>query len=290
VVIGAAIGIWFYERPMSFFNERLALQMHAAGAHSRWVTVGGHRMHYYVEGPSDDPPVVLVHGLGGRSEDWHALTVYARAAGTRIYMPDLLGYGQSERPSDFSYSIPDEAAAVIGFMDAMGLRQVDLGGWSMGGWIAQRIAIDHPERVKRLMLFDSAGIYNRPAWNTNLFTPTSPQELDELDALLMPHPPEVPSFVARDFLRYSRDREWVMHRAMNSMLTGKDVTDSQLPQLKMPVLIVWGAEDRITPLELGEKMHQLVPQSELDVIAGCGHLAPAQCADKVGPKVTEFLH
>jgi pimeloyl-ACP methyl ester carboxylesterase len=57
----------------------------------------------------------------------------------------------------------------------------------------------------------------------------------------------------------------------------------------MPVLIVWGELDRITPLSQGEKMHRLVPQSQLDVIEGCGHLAPVQCADKIGPGFVEFL-
>ena len=107
-------------------------------------------------------------------------------AGFRVYMPDLLGYGRSERPADFSYSVRDEAGVVVGFMDALGLKQVDLGGWSMGGWIAEIVAAEHPERVSRLMLFDAAGLDVKPTWNTNLFMPTSAGELDQLDALLMP--------------------------------------------------------------------------------------------------------
>ncbi len=289
VVLAVALGTWFYQRPLSFFNGMLHFQMRAAGAHSRWVTVNGHRIHYYEAGPEDAPPAVMVHGLGGQAEDWRNLTAYLRSAGERIYLPDLPGFGESERPADFSYSIPDQAAVVVGFMDAVGVKQADVGGLSMGGWIAQEVAIEHPERVKRLMLFDSAGIHARPDWNTNLFVPATPAELDALDKLLMPHPPAVPGFIAKDILRVSRDRAWVMRRALDSMMTGKDVTDAELPRLKMPVLIVWGREDHITPLALGEKMHQLVPQSELDVVDGCGHLAVVQCADRVGPKVLEFL-
>jgi pimeloyl-ACP methyl ester carboxylesterase len=76
---------------------------------------------------------------------------------------------------------------------------------------------------------------------------------------------------------------------MAAMLTGQDATDKLLPQMKMPVLLVWGEEDKITPLSHGETMHRLVPQSQLDVIAGCGHLAPDQCAAQIAPKVLEFL-
>ena len=288
-ILVIAAGVGFYERPLSFLNHFLYMQMALAGAHSNNVTVEGHRMHYYVAGPSDGPPVVLVHGLGGQAEDWRNLAPFLRAAGYRVYTPDLFGYGRSEKPADFSYSIPDEAAAVVAFMDAMGLKQVDLGGWSMGGWIVQRIAADHPDRIRKLMIFDSAGLYEKPVWNTALFTPPPAVELDELDTLLMPHAPQVPPFIAHDILRNSRSHAWVIHRALDSMLSGRDATDSLLPQLKMPVLIVWGELDHITPLDQGRKMHQLVRQSELEIVPGCGHLAPVQCADRIGPKLQAFL-
>jgi pimeloyl-ACP methyl ester carboxylesterase len=289
VALSIAAGVAFWFRPVEFFREFTYVRMSLTGFQSRSVTVGGIRMHYDAIGPASGPPVVLVHGLGGHAEDWTNLAPYLARAGFRVYMPDLPGYGRSDRPANFSYSIPDEGNAVLGFMDALELKQVDLGGWSMGGWIVQRIASGHAERINRLMLFDSAGIYRKPAWNTDLFTPASAAEIDQLDALLMPHPPAVPGFVAADILRISRRRAWIIHRALNSMLTGRDATDKLLPDFKMPVLIVWGAVDRITPLDQADIIHRLVPQSQLDVIPGCGHLAPAECADQIGPKVVAFL-
>ena len=279
----------FWSRPVRFFNGLTELRLLLTGTQSRWTTVAGHRVHYYALGPAYGAVAVLVHGLGGRSEDWQNLAPYLARAGYRVYLPDLPGYGQSEKPGDFSYSVPDEAAMVVGFLDALGLKQVDLGGWSMGGWIVQRIAADHPERVRKLLLFDSAGIQEVPKWNTRLFTPVTRGELDQLDALLMPNPPQVPGFIANDVLRISKENAWVIHRALGTMLTGRDATDSLLPGLRMPVLIVWGAEDQITPLSQGEKMHGLIPQSKLDVIPGCGHLAPSQCSAQIGPQVVAFL-
>lgn len=286
VLVGAGS---FLLRPVSFFRAYGAVRFRFNGAHSRSVNVSGYRVHYYVIGPESGSPVVLVHGLGGRSDDWENLSGYLVRAGYRVYLPDLPGYGQSEQPVDFSYSIPSEAAVVVSFLDAMHFQQVDLGGWSMGGWIVQRVAADHPERIRRLMLFDSAGLYARPSWNTALFTPTSIDELNQLDTLLMPNPPSVPGFIARDILRHSRRNAWVIHRALGSMLTGQDVTDTLLPQFKMPVLIVWGREDRITPLDLGQKMHALMPQSQLAILDGCGHLAPSQCALQADSAVESFL-
>jgi pimeloyl-ACP methyl ester carboxylesterase len=285
----SVVGLGFWARPVSYFNESMYVRDCLSGVQSREVMVDGHRVHYEAEGPPGGPVVVLVHGLGGRAEDWRHLAPYLVKAGFRVYLPDLIGYGRSEKPKDFSYSVRDEADVVASFLDALGLKQVDLGGWSMGGAIVQHVAADHPQRIRRLMLFDSAGIFVLPSWNTKLFTPDSPGELDQLYALLMPHPPVVPGFVARDILRVLDERAWIVHRAMAAMLTGQDATDKLLPQMKMPVLLVWGEEDKITPLSHGETMHRLVPQSQLDVIAGCGHLAPDQCAAQIAPKVLEFL-
>jgi len=287
LILLACIGFW--ARPISYINEAQYAWECVTDVESRSVQVAGHRVHYLAEGPAGGPVIVLVHGLGGSAEEWHNLTAYFVKAGFRVYRPDLPGFGRSEKSADFSYSVSDQAEIVEGLMDALGLKQVDLGGTSMGGWIAQIVASRHPERVRRLMLFDAVGLYERPTWDTRLFTPNTPAEIDQLDALLMPNPPKVPPFIAEDVLRRSRKNAWIIHRALNTMLTGKEATDNLLPQFKMPVLIVWGAEDRITPLHLGEKMHLLVPQSELDVIPGCGHLAPVQCAVQIGPKVVGFV-
>jgi pimeloyl-ACP methyl ester carboxylesterase len=282
-------GAGFLLRPVSYFNETMYLREAFHGVGSRSVQVKGYRIHYLVEGPAKGQPVVLVHGLGGRSEDWRKLAPYLAQAGFRVYMPDLLGYGRSQMPADFSYSVREEAGIVIGFLDALGLKQVDLGGWSMGGWIVQLVAAEAPERVSRLMLFDSAGLHVNPDWDTRLFTPTTAAQLGKLESLLTPHPERIPGFVAADILRLTGQTGWVVDRAMASMLTGQDVTEAILPTLKMPLLIVWGEKDELLPIDQAQTMHRLAPQSDLEVIAGCGHLAPVECAAEVGPKVVAFV-
>jgi len=280
----------FCMRPISFFLTYSDLRLKMQGAESLFETVDGISVHYFALGPEDGPAVVLVHGLGGRAEDWRNLAPLLAKAGYRVFMPDLPGYGKSAKPADFSYSVPDEARVVVNFMDALHLQRVDLGGWSMGGWIVQEIAAAHPERIRKLLLFDSAGLNIRPDWNIALFTPQNAAELAQLDELLMPHPPRMPAFVARDILRISHEDAWVTQRALASMLTGTYTTNAILPTLSMPVLIVWGAEDHITPVSQGATIHNLIPQSRLDVIQGCGHLAPDQCAARIAPGVLNFLN
>jgi pimeloyl-ACP methyl ester carboxylesterase len=289
LLLAATGSVTFYSRPTWVYAQLQELRLRVAGVESRQVMIDGHRIHYDVRGPVDGTPVVLIHGLGGHSEDWTNLAPYLDRAGYRVYTPDLLGFGQSEEPTSASYSISDQARLVNHFFDAVGLHQADLAGWSMGGWIAQKVAVDHPGRVRRLILMDSAGLTMRPDWDTRLFTPTTPAELDKLDAMLMPHPPAVPGFVAQDILRLSADYAWVVKRALASMMTAQDVTDADLPRLKMPVLILWGELDRITPLSEGWAMHSLIPQSRLAVARGCGHLAPQDCSREFGPEMVKFL-
>jgi len=288
VIVGVVLGMDFLLRPLYYLNEWTYFQEWKNGVESRDVTVAGIRMHYLAEGPAGGQPVVLVHRLGSRAEDWADLAPYLVRAGYRVYVPDLPGYGRSQKPPDFSYSIHDEAAIVASFLDALGLKQVDLGGWSMGGGIAQHVAFDHPNRIRKLMLFDAAGLNEPVVFDTRLFTPENAEQLSQFEALLSPHPVEAPRFITRDILKYFQRNGWVIKRAMASILTRKDATDAILPQLKMPVLIVWGAEDRILPVSQGETMHRLVPQSELDIVPGCGHLAPKECAVEVGPRVVAF--
>jgi pimeloyl-ACP methyl ester carboxylesterase len=289
LILATVVAAGFLLRPVTYFNTMTYLREDFSGIASRDVSVEGIRVHYLVEGPANGAPVVLVHGLGSSAEDWRNIAPYLVNAGFRVYLPDLPGFGRSQKPANFSYSVHDQASVVVGFLDALGLKQVNLGGWSMGAWIAELISAQHPERVNRLMLFDAAGLDVKPDWNTNLFMPNNADELNQLDALLMPHPPRIPSYVASDILRISLRHRWVMRRAMDSMLTAQDVTDKLLPALKMPVLIEWGELDRITPVAQAETIHQLIPQSKLDVIKGCGHLAPLECPGQMGPQVVAFL-
>jgi pimeloyl-ACP methyl ester carboxylesterase len=283
----AALG--FYLRPITYLNAYVYAQEHFVGFESKNIQVDGYRMHYLAMGPSGGPPVLLIHGLGGRAEDWWNVAPVLAKAGFRVYMPDLLGFGRSQQPAGFSYSVRDQATVVVAFMDALGVKQADVAGWSMGGWIVQLITSGHPERVSRLIIIDSVGLNIKPDWNTDLFVPTSPHELDELDALLMPNPPRIPPFIARDYLRSFRRNGWVIKRALATMMTARDVTDNLLPQLKMPVLIVWGSLDQIAPVNQAQTMHRLIPQSQLQVIPGCGHMVPLQCSAQMDPTALKFI-
>jgi pimeloyl-ACP methyl ester carboxylesterase len=211
------------------------------------------------------------------------------ARGFHVYAPDLPGYGRSAKPADASYSISMEEAAVVGFMQAVHLQRADVGGWSMGGWISLKLALDHPELVDRLIVYDSAGTYFPATFGPELFSPTDVAGVHRLLAALSPLPRDVPDFAARAMVRKLQANAWVIQRSLATMIGGHDLLDFRLHNVTEPTLIVWGSHDDLIPLSVGQTMHSSIPHSVLDVIEGCGHLAPAECSKPVIEGTVQFL-
>lgn len=287
-LVGATV---FYLHPLGTSDALIRFNLWRHGAHSRTVDVQGYRIHYFeakAAGEGPGTPLVLIHGLGSRGDDWAPLIPSLAAAGFHVYAPDLLGYGRSSKP-DASYSIALEEKIVVGFIETLQIPKADVGGWSMGGWIAAKLAIDNPELVNRVVLYDAAGIYFEPTFDRSLFVPTSLEELNHLTAMLEPHPKPLPGFVARAALRKLQHNGWVVQRSVDHMLDGRDLLDFRLDALKNPTLIVWGAQDRLIPVSVGKRMHALIPGSSLDLIQNAGHLAPTDCPESTLKATLGFL-
>jgi pimeloyl-ACP methyl ester carboxylesterase len=280
-----AIVVW--QVPLAVVETMTRARLAFSGFHSEYTTTRGNRIHYY-EGGSG-APVVLVHGLGSRAEDWANLMPQLKQAGFHVYAIDLLGYGRSARPADATYSISEEALYVEDFLAQRDLQKVNLVGWSMGGWVSMRVALDQPERIGRLVLCNSAGIRFEPTFTIFDFEPTTVPAVRHLYSLLMPQPAKVPDFLARDMVRKFKELNWVVDRSARSMFRGDDLLDGKLGALHMPTLIVWGRQDHLIPLATGVAMHAEIPQSVLQIYDGCGHLAPGQCARLIGPRLVDFL-
>lgn len=288
VLLVVIAGTVFYLHPLWVADQQIRFHLWREGVKSEYVEAGGYRLHYFEAGPAEGTPLVLVHGLGARGEDWAAMLAPLAVDGFHVYAPDLLGYGRSPKP-DVDYSISLEEQTVAKFMQAVHVPRADVGGWSMGGWVAMKLAIDHPELVDRLVIYDSAGVYFPATFAAELFTPTDVAGLDHLMAMLTPKPIKMPPFAANDAVRKLQRNAWVINRSMAAMTTGRDLLDFQLYRIKQPMLIVWGEQDELIPVAVGNRIHKSVPQSVLRVVDGCGHLAPAECARPVVASTVEFL-
>jgi pimeloyl-ACP methyl ester carboxylesterase len=288
LVVLVAAGLIFYRYPLWVADQQLRFHLWREGVKSEYVAAGGYRLHYFEAGPASGAPLVLVHGLGARGEDWAAMIPALAARGFQVYVPDLLGYGRSPRP-DVDYSISLEEQTVVQFMQAMHVPRADIGGWSMGGWIVMKLALDHPEMVDRLVVYDSAGVYFPATWEPELFTPADVVGVKKLISMLTPKPRPLPDFAAEAALRKLAGNAWVVQRSMSAMTNGRDLLDFRLHGITQPMLIVWGSQDDLIPLSVGERIHKSVPQSALNIVEGCGHLAPAECPVPVVEGTVEFL-
>ena len=202
ILIGIILGGTYYFRPVMLGMALQQVGMWIQGIHRNDVQLGPYRIHYLVAG--EGRPLVLIHGLGARSEIWLPLIPQLTAKGFRVYAPDLLGYGRSDRP-DVDYASSLQADIVRQFLDSQGLRQTDLAGWSMGGWISLKLAADSPQRVRQLILLDSAGM-RFDAVNRLALRPKTPEQLAHLMEVLTPNPRAIPGFLARDILRVMNEQ------------------------------------------------------------------------------------
>jgi pimeloyl-ACP methyl ester carboxylesterase len=291
IVLALAAGMVFYFNPLWVADLQTRLQLWREGVKSEYVEAGGYRLHYFEALPpgGNGTPLVLVHGLGARGEDWSKMIPAMAAHGFHVYVPDLPGYGRSSKPADANYSIGMEEAAVVSFMQAMHVPRADVGGWSMGGWIVMKLALDHPEMVDRLVVYDSAGVYFPATFGPELFVPNDASGVTRLLKMLSPHPQTMPDFVVRDVVRKMERNGWVISRSMSAMTNGRDLLDFRLHDIRQSTLVVWGSEDVLIPLSAGRTIHENIPNSVLNVMEGCGHLAPLECWQPVSEATDAFL-
>ncbi len=292
VVVAAVVVVLYLRAPLWLETQITHFGLLTARVQSNYVLTPEGRVHYY-EGepriPGGGVPLVLVHGLGDRGESWAPMLKRLKKAGFHVYAPDLLGYGRSPKPADGDYSMEGEAKFVYDFIQALGLQKTELGGWSMGGWVALDLAHDHPEVLDRVVIFDAAGLKFKPGYPLTIFHPGTPDDAQRLWSLMEPGGKPLPQSVREDLMRRLQGEQWLVDKQMNAMTGATTFVDSYLPTLPEPLLIVWGSKDALTPLALGQEMHQLDPHSELDIVDGCGHLAPSLCAARVAPAVADFL-
>jgi len=268
-------------------------------------TSGGIRLHVrHTPGQKDaTATAVYVHGLGGSATNWTDL-----AGQLSGYVPgvslDLPGFGRSEPPRDFDYSIPAHADTVAKFVRGLDVGPVHLFGNSMGGAISMNVAVDHPDLVKTLTLVSPAvpDLRPRPSRMSDprlaiAFMPligasvrrklaAEPMDMRVLRLLRLVYsdiervPAERREQAAAEFAERERlvwatpalarstvglFRSWLVPRS-RSMWT-------LAPRIKAPTLVVWGTDDKLVTVRKAPRTAQLIPRGRLLVLPRTGHVA-----------------
>lgn len=252
---------------------------------------------FYEDGGGAGEPVVLIHGHSVDLRMWAAQWLALRAAGLRVIRYDVRGHGRSSAPEG-GYTWPVYAADLRALLDALGVATAHLVGFSMGGGIALQFALDHPQRVRSLVLIDAAvpGF----AYSTD-FADTVAALVEAVRAegwpaaaerLWLPHPlfdglrRHPATFqVVRDMVLAFPARDYLVDEPPPE---GPEAID-RLAELRAPVLVLVGAEDLPDFRLAAELVAANAPHARLVVVPGAGHMLPLERPDEVNRLLRAFL-
>ena len=254
---------------------------------SETVQVGETALHLLKGG--NGRPLLALHGIEG-PEGWLAFHD-AMAANATVYAPAHPGYGATRRP-EWMESITHQALFYNWFLQEAGLGEVDLIGFGIGGWIAAEMATMAPQSLRHLVLVDPAGI--------------RPTESQLLDIFVIPWQDVVRRcfynandcdeylrvYSASPVINFGGERE--AGRSMTMRMCYRPYMYStslqpMLSRLRLPSLVVWGAEDEVVPVECAELWRSSIPKAELRLIDDCGHWPHYEKPQELAQIVSRFL-
>jgi pimeloyl-ACP methyl ester carboxylesterase len=231
-------------------------------------------LEYVEQGDPTGPPLFLLHGV---TDSWHSfepVLPYLPPA-IRAFALSQRGHGDSDHP-EVGYTLRDMAEDVVAFMDAVGFETAVVAGHSMGSCVGQRLAIDHPERIRGLVL---AGTFDdmrrnpvvRELWDdviSGMTDPVDPGFIREFQesTLARPVPPEFMVTVLRESGKLPA-RVW---KAVWEGFLTDDVADG-LPRIRIPTRVLWGDRDTICIREGQERVRAAIPHAGFVAYEGAGH-------------------
>lgn len=286
--------------PLQGMLYRTGLAHERARADLRWMTVnlGGRTVHY-LEREGDGPaaePLVLLHGFGGSKDHWVRFVRHL-PGGYRVLAPDLPGHGDNARDTTVTYSISYLTDAVTAFLDRTSPGPVHLAGNSLGGRIAVEVALERPERIRSLALFDPAGVPS-PEPSTldsllsegeNLLIPTTPSEYARFTALAFGDtPPSLPWPAEAVVARQYRRRAPFYRRVWDDLGAHFDLS-RRLPALAVPTLLLWGEADEILDVTAADEWARLVPSIEVERWPGVGHAPMLERPEASAARYARFV-
>jgi pimeloyl-ACP methyl ester carboxylesterase len=265
------------------------------------VRAGGIDTNYLEAGASAGPhtPVVLVHGSGpgvSAYANWR-LTIPGLAPHLRVLAPDLVGFGFTDRPAGITYDMGTWVAHLVGFLDALGLERVSIVGNSFGGALAIRTAVEHPERVDRLVLMGAAGLSFPITPGLDAVWGYEPS-VENMRALLAIFADD--QALANDELagvRYRASVEPGVQESYASMFPAPRqrwvdalaTPEGKVRAIPHQTLVVHGRDDRVIPVANAIRLHELIDRSQLHVFGRCGHWTQIERAAEFNQLLVNFL-
>jgi 2-hydroxy-6-oxonona-2,4-dienedioate hydrolase len=230
--------------------------------------------------------VVLLHGLFGAMDHWDP-TIEALGEMCRVIAPALpiLDPALAER------SVPELGRHVVRLLETLAIDRAVIGGHALGGHVALEIALTRPDRVAGVILTGSSGLVEH-GFTRDMRTVRGVPTLDDVRTRME----EVfydPTLVTPEWVQAVRQIVTTPATAMRLMQFARAVKrhdiETELTRISVPTLLVWGKEDRITPAEVAERFHALIPDSDLVFITNCGHAPMLERPEAFTEIVEEWL-
>ncbi|MFC5911255.1 alpha/beta fold hydrolase [Streptacidiphilus monticola] len=272
-------------------------------APNRFVTAGnGVRYAYRRCGALGGPPLVLLQNFRGTLDSWDQALVDALAAQRDVVAFDNAGVGLSAGRA--ARTVVATAQDTLAFLDALGLDRVDLLGFSLGGYVAQELALRHPARVRRMVLAATAprGAAGIHGWSADVLAHVNPERLLAQDYLytFFHHTPSSQQSGLEFFGRYierEQDRDAPVSReameAQYEAVVEWGVPDpaalQRLADVRQPTLVTAGDSDRVVPPALAHLLGALIPGAQVHVYPDAGHGFLFQHHERFAADVLDFL-
>jgi len=252
----------------------------------------GVTLQYAEQGDPNGVPLVLLHGYGDSRRSYD-LMLSRLPKSFHVYVLTQRGHGDSDHPAS-GYHPRDFAADVAAFLDSVKLPQAFIVGHSLGSYIAQRFALDYPERVRGLVLIGSfVTVRGNPGvqelWDSTISK--LPESVDstfirefQQSTFQKPIPPEFFETVVRESAKVS-GRVW---RSVMAELLKTDFSD-QLGRINAPTLILWGDKDSFFLRAEQERLAKAIATSKLVIYEGIGHCPNWEAPERVAADLTTFI-
>lgn len=264
-----------------------------------YTYIDGHKIAFREQG--EGSPVILIHGIPTNSYMWRDI-IPQLATKHRVIAPDLLNYGQSDKPKNADVSINAQSHMIAKLMDALGVRRADVVAHDIGGGVAQLIAVNYPEKVRKLVLMDSVCF---DSWPIPEFEPLqqpgadATMNLNEFTNMMrgfMPNGVYNKSAMTDDVIdQYLAP--WSTENGKRAFFRNlrrlnKEYTQSIADELKIlphQTLVMWGDKDPFQKPEYAPKLAEAIPGAELVWIKDAGHWLIDEKPDEVGKHISQFL-
>ena len=297
----AAVALW--RDPFLLVRGEFARQRVAAGLSRANIEVAGHRWSYAYRDAdaADAPTIVMIHGFTGSKENWYPLAAQLEGR-YRLLIPDLPGWGESERTPGDDYGFGAQAQRVADFIQALSPdKPVVLLGHSMGGGIAALVAARYPQRVAKVGLLDAAGVrFNDNQFGLDVLAGKNPFAVSDAASLqryidIVFHrqqaKPWIPWPASRGLIEMRKRDAGFEQSVLDHIGRGAEqfAPGEEAANIHQPALLLWGKQDAVIDPSAMALFAAKMPQARQVLVDDAGHMSLMEQPGQVATAVMELV-